>query len=91
MKKIFIALVILLQCSCSYLKGDYTLGKRNMFNDFFYIYKIRYYEKSAEGDMETEIYTVSNYDQGVKRFTVPGGNEIYQTRELNKKFYNIRC
>ena len=82
MKKIFIALVILLQCSCSYLKGDYTLGKRNMFNDFFYTYKIRYYDKSAEGDMETETYTISNYDQGVKRFTVPGGivvsSKIYQ-------------
>ena len=53
-----------------------------MFNDFFYTYKIRYYDKSAEGDMETETYTISNYDQGVKRFTVPGGivvsSKIYQ-------------
>ena len=82
MKKIFIGLVILLQCSCMYLKGDYTLGKRNTFNDFFYTYNIHYYEKSDEGEIDTETYTVSNYDQGVKRFTVPGGvvvsSKIYQ-------------
>lgn len=82
MKKIFIGLVILLQCSCAYLKGDYTLGRRNTFNDFFYTYNIHYYEKSDFGEMDTETYTVSNFDAGVRRFTVPGGivvsSKIYQ-------------
>lgn len=82
MKKIFIGLVILLQASCVYMKGDYTLGRRNIFNDFFYTYNIRYYEKGDFDGIETETVTVSDYDAGVKRYAVPGGivvsSKIYQ-------------
>ena len=74
MKKIFICLAVLAAASCSYyMKGDYTLGKRNTFNDFFYTYNIRYYDNGALMGEQKEIETVSDYDVGVERRAVPGG------------------
>lgn len=74
MKKIFICLAVLTAASCSYyMKGDYTLGKRNTFNDFFYTYNIRYYDNGALMGEQKEIETVSDYDVGVERRAVPGG------------------
>ncbi len=83
MKKIFIGLAVLVLASCSsYMKGDYTLGKRNTFNDFFYTYNIRYYDTDAMLSVETETETVSDYKAGVARHAVPGGivvsSKIYE-------------
>ena len=58
MKKIFIGLAALAVASCSYyMKGDYTLGKRNTFNDFFYTYNIRYYDTDEFSSEEKETET----------------------------------
>jgi len=72
MKKIFIGLAVLVLSSC-YLKGDYTLGQRNVFNDFFYTYNIRYYDLDSFNSTGVETETVSEYSLGIARHTVPGG------------------
>lgn len=72
MKKIFIGLAVLMLSSC-YMKGDYTLGRRNMFNDFFYTTNIHYYDNSAFANIDNEVETVSNYQIGVAKHAVPGG------------------
>ena len=90
MKKIFIGLAILLQSACAYMQGDYTLGRRNMFNDFFYTYNIRYYENGDFDGIETETVTVSDYDAGVTRYAVPGGivvsSKIYQRMVYSEEY-----
>lgn len=72
MKKIFIGFMVLALSSC-YLKGDNTLGRRNVFNDFFYTYNIRYYDTDSfqEGVSETE--TVSNFKPGAMRYAPRDG------------------
>ena len=77
MKKIFISLVMLAVSSCSYLKGDYTLGQRNTFNDFFYTYNIRYYDTDSFYNANTETVTSSDYDLGAVRHAIPGGIVVY--------------
>lgn len=67
MKKIFIGFMMLALSSC-YLKGDYTLGKRNVFNDFFYTYNIRYYDLDAIQDTVSETETVTNLKPGSVRY-----------------------
>lgn len=90
MKKIFIAIALMMVASCSYLKGDYTLGRRNVFNDFFYTYNIRYYEEGALEDLETETISVSDYKKGAMRHAVPGGvvvsSKIYQKTIYSDEF-----
>lgn len=86
MKKIFISLVLLLVSSCSYMKGDYTLGSRNTFNDFFYTYNVRYYEDDAFSNSNTETVTVSDYELGAVRYTIPGGI-VVSSKILKKEIY----
>lgn len=74
MRKIFICLAILVLSSCNtYLKGDYTLGKRNTFNDFFYTYAIRYYHDNSAMSSDVEMETVSDYKPGMTNHIAPGG------------------
>jgi len=73
MKKIFIGLAIMALASCSYLKGDYTLGRRNTFNDFFYTYNIHYYGSPDVPVSSGETVTVSEYDDGQVHSAVAGG------------------
>ena len=87
MKKIFISLVMLAVSSCSYMKGDYTLGKRNTFNDFFYTYNIRYYDTDALYNANTETVTSSDYDLGAVRHAVPGGIVVY-SKIIRKEVYS---
>ena len=86
MKKIFIGLAVLLLSSC-YIKGDYTLGHRNMFNDFFYTYNIHYYDENAMESIDTEIETVSDYKIGVAKHAVPGGL-ILSSKMINKEVFS---
>lgn len=88
MKKIFIGLALLAVCSCSsYLKGDYTLGRRNTFNDFFYTYNIRYYDMDEFSSVSKETETVSNYEIGTKRYAVSGGI-VASFKILQKEVYS---
>lgn len=87
MKKIFIGLAVLAIASCSYLKGDYTLGSRNTFNDFFYTYNIRYYNQDALNDMDEETEVINNYKIGVMRHAVPGGL-VASSQVLEKQIYS---
>ena len=73
MKKIFVVLAVLGLSSCFYLKGDYTLGRRNVFNDFFYTYNVRYYDDSSFMGEDVEFVSESDFKEGVARHTVPGG------------------
>lgn len=86
MKKIFICLAVLVLSSC-YLKGDYTLGKRNVFNDFFYTYHIDYYAEGSMDSMDTEVEAVSNYKVGVAQHVVPGGL-VLSSKLINKEIYS---
>ena len=86
MKKIFIGLAVLALSSC-YLKGDYTLGRRNVFNDFFYTYNVRYYDPDQFANASVETETVSNYDLGVARHAVPGGI-VVSSKILEKEVYS---
>ena len=72
MKKIFIGLMMFALSSC-YLQGDYTLGKRNVFNDFFYTYHIRYYDNDGIQNVARETETVSNFKPGATRYAPRGG------------------
>lgn len=87
MKKIFIGLAVLALSSCYYLKGDYTLGRRNMFNDFFYTYNIRYYDENefASIDMETEV--LSDYQIGDVRHAIPGG-KVLSSKVVQREIYS---
>lgn len=88
MKKIFIGLALLAVCSCSsYLKGDYTLGRRNTFNDFFYTYNIRYYDMDEFASVNSETETISDYEIGVVRHAVPGGL-VASSKILQKEVYS---
>lgn len=88
MKKIFIGLALLAVCSCSsYLKGDYTLGRRNTFNDFFYTYNIRYYDVDEFASVNKETETISDYEIGVMRHAVPGG-VVASSKILQKEVYS---
>jgi len=88
MKKIFICLALLAVCSCSsYLKGDYTLGRRNTFNDFFYTYNIRYYDADEFSSVSRETETVSDYKIGEAKYTVPGG-VVVSSKVLEKEVYS---
>ena len=73
MKKIFVVLAVLGLSSCFYLKGDYTLGRRNTFNDFFYTYNIRYYDDASFTGEDVEFVSESDFKEGIARHTVPGG------------------
>lgn len=89
MKKIFIGLAVLVLSSC-YLKGDYTLGRRNEFNDFFYTYNIRYYDADDTFDSVKETETVSDYKLGVVRHAMPGGvvvaSKTFEKEVFSDKF-----
>ncbi len=87
MKKIFIGLSVLAVAACSYLKGDYTLGRRNTFNDFFYTYNIKYYDTDAFDHVSKETETVSDYKLGVVRYAVPGGI-VVSSKILQKDVYS---
>lgn len=87
MKKIFIGLSVLALAACSYLKGDYTLGRRNTFNDFFYTYNIKYYDADAFERVSKETETVSDYKLGVVRHAVPGGI-VVSSKILQKDVYS---
>lgn len=87
MKKIFIGLAVLALSSCFYLKGDYTLGRRNTFNDFFYTYNIRYYAQDEFAAAEIETETVSNFKQGAVRYAMPGGI-VVSSKILEKEVYS---
>lgn len=87
MKKIFIGLAAVALFGCSYLKGDYTLGKRNTFNDFFYTYNIQYYDADEFASLNKETETVSNYETGVVRHAVPGGI-VVSSKILEKEVYS---
>lgn len=91
MKKIFICLALLSLSSCSsYLKGDYTLGPRNTFNDFFYTYNIRYYDADEFDSVTRETETVNNYKVGEAKYTIRGGvvasSKVYQQEVFSKEF-----
>jgi len=86
MRKIFIGLAVLALSSC-YLEGDYTLGQRNKFNDFFYTYNIRYYDLSSFSSSAMETETISNYKIGVARHAVTGGL-ILSTKIVQKQVYS---
>ena len=88
MKKIFIGLAVLVLSSC-YLKGDYTLGRRNAFNDFFYTYNIRYYDENDSVNSVTETETVSDYKLGVVRHAMPGG-VVVSSKTFEKEVYSDR-
>ncbi len=88
MKKIFIGLALLAVCSCSsYLKGNYTLGRRNTFNDFFYTYNIRYYAVDEFASVNKETETISDYEIGIVRHAVPGGM-VASSKILQKEVYS---
>lgn len=87
MKKIFIGFVAVLVASCSYyMKGNYTLGKRNTFNDFFYTYNIRYYDTGEFSSVAKETETISDYQAGIVRHGVPGGI-VVSSKVLEKDVY----
>lgn len=77
MKKIFIGLAALALASCSYyMKGDYILGKRNTFNDFFYTYNIRYYDNGVVANTIGETEVVSDFSIGDELHAGPGGEVV---------------
>ena len=86
MKKIFIGLAVLVLSSC-YLKGDYTLGRRNTFNDFFYTYNIRYYDLSSFSSSSMETETIGNYKIGVARHAMIGGL-LLSSKVVQKEVYS---
>jgi len=86
MKKIFIGLAMLVLSSC-YLKGDYTLGHRNVFNDFFYTYNIRYYDTSAMDTAVMETEMVSDYKLDVAQHAAPGGI-VVSSKLMQKEVYS---
>ena len=87
MKKIFVVLMGVVLSGCSYyMKGDYTLGKRNTFNDFFYTYNIRYYDEGEFSGSDTESVTESNYEVGVEKHAVPGGI-VVSSKIYTRKVY----
>lgn len=86
MKKIFIGLAVLALSSC-YMQGDYTLGRRNMFNDFFYTNSVQFYAEDAFDSMDTELETVSDYKIGAARHAVPGGL-VLSSKLINKEIYS---
>ena len=86
MRKIFVCLAVLALSSC-YLKGDYTLGKRNLFNDFFYTYNVRYYNTDAFTNSMIETETVSDYKLGMLLHAVPGGL-VVSSKTLEKEVYS---
>lgn len=86
MKKIFIGFAVLALSSC-FLEGDYTLGMRNKFNDFFYTYNIRYYDLDSFTSSATETETISNYKVGVARHAVTGGL-VLSTKIVQKQVYS---
>ena len=87
MKKIFIGLAVLALSSCYYLKGDYTLGRRNTFNDFFYTYNIRYYAPDEFASSEIETEEISNLKPGAVRFAQAGGL-VVSSKILEKEVYS---
>lgn len=87
MKKIFIGLVLIGLSSCMYLKGDYTLGRRNTFNDFFYTYSIRYYDMDQFASVSTETETVSDIKLNVAKYAVSGG-VVAASKVLEKEVYS---
>ncbi|MBP5699184.1 MAG: hypothetical protein J6W96_06630 [Alphaproteobacteria bacterium] len=86
MKKIFIGLAVLALSSC-YLQGDYTLGHRNAFNDFFYTYNIRYYDKDGMNNDVRETETINNYKVGVVRHALVDGVMI-SSKTIVKSFFS---
>lgn len=90
MKKIFGCLAVMMLASCSFFKGDYTLGKRNTLTDFFYTYNIRYYDEGAFEETETETISITDYKAGQARHAVPGGvvvsSKIYQKLIYSDEF-----
>lgn len=86
MKKIFIGLAVLVLSSC-YMKGDYTLGRRNMFNDFFYTYNIHYYDESSFANVDTEVETISDYKVGMARHVASGGI-VLSSKTVNKEVFS---
>jgi hypothetical protein len=88
MKKIFVVLAMLAVTSCSsYLKGDYSLGRRNTFNDFFWTYNIHYYDKAEEATVEIKTETVNNFQVGELRRAVPGGLVI-SSKNIRKQIFS---
>lgn len=87
MKKIFISFVVMALSSCVYMQGDYTLGKRNTFNDFFYTYNVRYYDTDAFSSQEIETETVSDYEIGALGRAVPGGI-VASSKIVKKEVYS---
>ncbi|MCM1324971.1 MAG: hypothetical protein NC218_12740 [Acetobacter sp.] len=87
MKKIFIGLVLVALSSCVYLKGDYTLGRRNTFNDFFYTYNIRYYDVDEFASVSKETETVSDFKIGVVKHAIPGGM-VVSSKILQKEVFS---
>lgn len=85
MKKIFIGFVVLALSSC-YLQGDYTLGKRNTFNDFFYTYNIRYYDTESPQDVISETETVSNFKPGAVRYA-PRNGVVLSAKTYERRGY----
>ena len=88
MKKIFIGLAVLVLSSC-YLRGDYTLGRRNVFNDFFYTYNVHYYDADDVVNSVAETETVSDYKLGVVRHAMPGG-VVASSKTFEKEVYSDR-
>ena len=86
MKKIFIGLAVLALSSC-YLKGDYTLGHRNVFNDFFYTYNIRYYDTEETDAVIMETETVSDYKKGIAQHAAVDG-VVVSSKVLQKEVYS---
>ncbi len=88
MKKIFISLAVLVIASCSYyMKGDYILGKRNTFNDFFYTYNIRYYDKGVVTDTMDETEVVSNFAIGDELYAGVG-REVVSAKTVTRRGHN---
>ena len=87
MKKIFGCLAVMMLASCSFFKGDYTLGKRNTLTDFFYTYNIRYYDEGAFEETETETISITDYKAGLARHAVPGGIVVY-SKIIRKEVYS---
>ncbi len=85
MKKIFISLAIIALTSC-YMKGDYTLGPRNTFNDYFYTYSIKYYKNNNQAIQSKEAYIVSN--PAMEEINkVSSGEIFFYAEEFDKEFF----
>lgn len=85
MKKIFVGLMMLALSSC-YMQGDYTLGRRNTLNDYFYTYAIRYYDTSSRQDTFSETETVSNFKPGSVRYA-PRDGVVLSAKTYVKRGY----